>query len=121
MVHKVNGHCGIGKLVQRTERTETTEWTEELAAPGIAFRPINTQHPPGPVLSVLSVFSVLSVLQLPVLPNPPAPRSVPGSSSTVLNVTGSTRATTICAIRIPRDTSTGSAPRFTSMIISSPR
>jgi hypothetical protein len=120
MVHKVNGHCGIGKL-QRTERTETTERTEKLVASGITFRPIISHHPPGPVLSVLSVVSVLSVLQLPVLPNPPSPRSVPGSSSTALNVTGSTRATTICAMRIPRVTSTRSAPRFTSMIISSPR
>ena len=62
MFHKVNGHCGIGKLVQRTERTETTERTEKLAASGIAFRPIITHHPPGPVLSVLSVLSVVSVL-----------------------------------------------------------
>jgi len=59
MVHKVNGHCGIGKLVQRTE---TTERTEKLAASGIAFRPMTTHHPRGPVLSVLSVLSVVSVL-----------------------------------------------------------
>ena len=52
---------------------------------------------------------------------PPAPRSEAGSSATASNATRSTRATTICAIRIPRVTSKGSLPRLTSATISSPR
>lgn len=57
----------------------------------------------------------------PVLPKPPAPRPEGGSSSTSRNAASSTRATINCPIRMPRVTVNGSAPRFTSATLSSPR
>src|ERR1043166_3887303 len=57
----------------------------------------------------------------PVLPNPPVPRTLSGRFSTARKAAGSTRPTIICAIRIPRVASNGTAPRFTRATLSSPR
>ena len=62
-----------------------------------------------------------AVATVRVLPNHPRRALVSGSASTARNVTRSTRATTIWAMRMPRVTSNASVPRLTSVIMSSPR
>ncbi len=57
----------------------------------------------------------------PVEPKPPAARDVSSTESTSITVTAVTGATTIWAIRIPRVTVKGSAPRLTRITCTSPR
>src|SRR5207247_9341132 len=52
-------------------------------------------------------------LDHPVLPNPPAPRALGASSGAATNSARATGAMTSCATRSPRESVTGSLPRFT--------
>ena len=69
----------------------------------------------------VSVELVVAESHRPVEPKPPAPRSVAPSSSTSRNSARSTGAGTSWAIRSPRRTSNGSAPRLARITFTSPR
>ena len=80
---------------------------------------------PGPANlledDVAGITVELVVPHMPVEPKPPSPRLVSSSSSTSANRACCTGAGTSWAMRSPRATGKGSAPRLARMIFTSPR